>query len=129
MNPYTQYLMEQLEDAVLAKFVRAWDELEALIIQTYRAGQIDQETRRRLAVLQAALATHYKTLRSQLEPFWRSTKIGGRPVELDPFDAILSFATREQLIDNWTAMQTLPAARESLNQYILSRIEVPPESR
>jgi hypothetical protein len=37
----------------------------------------------------------------------------------DPFANLLEPAQASDFVDNWTAMQTLPAARESLNMLLL----------
>ncbi|RMG89231.1 MAG: hypothetical protein D6706_21710 [Chloroflexi bacterium] len=67
------------------------------------------------------LRVHYEEWADLIRPFWLRTKAGGQPVTQDPFRLLLSLQHPQAIKGNWQAMQHLPAAREALNQFILSR--------
>lgn len=123
MNPFTDSLLESIEDDRLIAWVSQWDYLEAFIIEVYRAGQVDRRGQGVFNRLKEELLAGYQDWRQGLEPHWRGRQAGGRPIEDDPFQELLSIESAADLVDNWQVMQLLPAAREALNSYLLAQIE------
>jgi len=122
MNPFTRSLLRRLNDRRLKRFVENWDQLEALVIRIYKSGQASPEDEAALQDTLAWLNRHYPGWRSALDEYWHGLQAGGRPLQNDPFDTLLSIQTADDILENWTAMQILPAAREALNQYLIDRI-------
>jgi hypothetical protein len=122
MNPFTRFLRSRLrgEPPGLRAFIEHWDALESLVINTYRAGVADAETERVYAELRAWLAEHYADWAPRLAPFWPKTLEAGAPPPADPFHRLFAPPSAAAFVGNRAAMQTLPAAREALNRYILT---------
>jgi hypothetical protein len=119
MNPFTASLLARIQDPPLARFVSAWDALEALVARVYRGGaatDADEAEHRRL---RAWLAARYPEWRGALAAWWPLTRVGREPTRADPFAAILTIESAAGFVDNWAAMQTLPAAREALNRLLI----------
>ncbi len=123
MNPYTRSLLNEIDNDDLIAWVQAWDELEALLVEVYRSQAAGPEEQDRYRSLRQRLAAEYARWQSELESHWRGLEAGGDPLESDPFLALLEPAEVDGILDNWQAMQTLPAAREALNSYLIERIE------
>ena len=66
------------------------------------------------------LRKQYPRWSDQLRPFWQQTKAAGKTTEVDPFQLILNIQQPQDILGDWRAMQHLPAAREAINQFILS---------
>ena len=122
MNPVTQSLLAQLDNPALARFVTRWDALEALAIRAYRAGEATQADQAEHARLRRWLRRRYEKWQAALEPFWRQTQIEGKSLTEDPFATLLAVARPADFADNWPAMQTLPAAREALNEWLATML-------
>lgn len=122
MNPFTQSLIVRIGDPHLAEFVRHWDALEALIVRVYRSGRLSPADQREHRRLRDWLRRNYRQWRRGLGPHWRRTRIAGQATASDPFESLLDPRSPASFIDNWPAMQTLPAAREALNQLLLDRL-------
>ncbi len=123
MNPFTRSLLREVDDAELAAWVRCWDELESLVVDIYRSRHADWEQARAYRHLRRELTDGYSPWQRELAPYWQGLKAGGTSVEQDPFRALFAEEEAASFVDNWRAMQTLPAAREALNSYLLARIE------
>ncbi len=123
MNPYTQHLLSHLDDPRLSEFIARWDSYESTMIDIFRAGQASAAKKQEHQELRVWLRAHYPDFQASLQPYWQGKKIGGRPTATDPFAWLLSIERATDLIDNWPAMQTLPAAREALNEFLLRLIE------
>ncbi len=122
MNPFTQSLARTLADPTLDSFVDKWDALEALVVRVYRGGAAAPADEAEWADLRPALAAAYPVWSPALAPHWPQTRAGGRPVTADPFFRLLAFARASDIVGDWAAMQTLPAAREALNRMLVARI-------
>ena len=123
MNPSTAALLKSISDPRIADFVSLWDELEHLTISIYRAKHVAPGEAARFPELVAAIRQKIAPLQRPLRPHWQATRVKGNLLEEDPFEFLLRLPKAEAILDNWTAMQLLPAAREALNLYLLALIE------
>ena len=123
MNPFSKFLRQWAKDATLDEFVAHWDQLEIVVVRVYRQKMPVAEAEKEFAVVWPWLRQQYGMWEGRLRPFWPQTIAGGQPTQQDPFQLLLSLTQPEDILDNWTAMQHLPAAREALNQFILSQSE------
>lgn len=128
MNPFTHSLVQQLDDPAIHAFVRQWDALEAFIIEVFRNKSATARDEQFYQTLRQELRELYTQWQEALEPFWRRTKIRGKqrgefttPKE-DPFLQLLHFEHAEDFAKNRTTFITLPATREALNAFLLSKI-------
>ena len=121
-NPVTQKLVRQLNDGLIAQFVAHWDNLEELVIRVYRAQQATPDDGAAFSVLQRALLDHYPHWQDALHPYWRQARVGGEPAQEDPFAALLRVGQPQDFVGNWQAMQTLPAARQALNEWLMDML-------
>lgn len=119
MNPFTRHLLRQSARPDLAALAEAWDAVEALVVRVYRGGSAGPGDETEYRKLQSALRIELARWRGELGPLWRSATIGGTPAEHDPFDVVLDRPSAAAFVDDWPAMQTLPAARQALNSLIL----------
>ena len=123
MNPFTQSLTRALAEPALDAFVAGWDGLEALVVRVYRGGVATPADETEWAVLRPALARAYPAWAKALSSHWPQTRAGGQPVTADPFARLMSFARAAEIVGDWAAMQTLPAAREALNRMLVARLD------
>jgi len=123
VNPVTRALMQQIKDSGLQAFVDAWDELEVLMVEVYKAGNADRSQQADFAGIQTRLVASYPEWQAALEPHWRAATIKGHPLESDPFQTLMDLEDAGAIVDNWAALQTLPAAREALNNMLVEWIE------
>ena len=123
MNPFTRAIAKRTIDRRLAGFIRHWDGLEALVIRVYKNQGASQRDEREYTRLRAWLEKNYPRWRDALEAHWRSTRSGGQPTQEDPFAGLIATEQAGAFVGNWLAMQTLPAAREALNQFLVKRLE------
>lgn len=125
-NPYTAHLLAQLppgrgDDAGLAAFVADWDRLETFVIRVFRAGAAGAEDAAEWASLRASLAAPLDAFTADLAAHWPLTRVAGQPCAADPFRALLETPAAGSFVGDWAAMQTLPAAREALNRWLVAR--------
>ena len=123
MNPFSQSLLKQVKDRRLAEFVSYWDALEALVVRVYKAASATAEDERAYTGVRCWLQQHYPQWQEQLRPYWPRTRAGGELLQEDPFMRLLAAEHAAGLVDNWAAMQMLPAARESLNMLLVDVID------
>jgi len=122
MNPFTDTLVAQIDDAEAAAFVSYWDRLEALVIRVYKGKEATAEDAEEWAAIRQWLETHYPHWREALHPFWQDATIGGKPATSDPFEFLLNVQKAAEFLENWPAMQTLPAARQAINGWLIALI-------
>lgn len=122
MSSFTRFLAEQLGDPHLQEFIANWDGLEALMTRIYKQKQATPQDEAVYRKLREWLRQYYPRWRDRLAPYWQQVRVGGEPLRRDPFEALLGVPHAEHFVDNWKAMQTLPAARESLNQYLMDEV-------
>lgn len=123
MNPFTRALLRQVEDRRLIAWVADWDALEALIVQVSKARAAAPHEEAEYMVLRARLSDGYAVWQPALDSYWRRTKIGGEPADHDPFSSLLAIPNAAGFVNNRRALQTLPAAREAINQYLADLID------
>jgi hypothetical protein len=123
MNPFTRSILKRLQNRRLQPFVEHWDRLEALVIRVYKSRAAGPQDEAEYRQVRSWLLVHYPTWQTVLEPYWRSAPIGGEPASQDPFTDLLSNPAASGFIENWKAMQTLPAARQALNEFIVAQIQ------
>ncbi len=123
-NPFTRFLRGRLGSGVdrdrADAFVEVWDRLELLVIGVYRAGRASDEDERELAAIRAWMEERYPGYEADLEPYREGVEAAGRPLDADPFRALWERQSAASLVGDWAAMQCLPAARETLNRWLLS---------
>lgn len=120
-NPVTQQLTEQLNDRRLNKFVDAFDVLEVLIIEVYKSKQASPADTKLYRKAKKQLQKHYQRYQKQLTPYWQQTTINNEPITDDPFLTLTSIDKAAGFIDNWAMMQTIPPARQALNEWLLDK--------
>ncbi len=119
MNPFTKSLLARVTDPALIEFVQHWDDLEALIVHVYRGGQATPADEAAHAHLRRRLLAAWPAFEARLAAYWPRTRIGREPTQEDPLAQLLAIERAADVVDNWAAMQTLPAARETLNLLLL----------
>lgn len=119
MNPFTKYLSQWSRNRKLKEFVAYWDELELIMVQVHRQ-KMDLATAEPIfARVWPWLRQHYGDWQRDLRPFWEATKAAGEQTQTDPFQLLLDLEQADDIVDNWSAIQHLPAAREALNRFLL----------
>jgi hypothetical protein len=121
MNPFTNFLHQWSQNSSLGKFIHYWDRLEHVVVGVYRDKMAIEEAREEFAEVWPWLGEQYGQWEEDLRPFWTKTRAGGQPTTQDPFRLLLAFDKPEDILGDWSAMQHLPAAREALNQFVLSQ--------
>ncbi|MCS7059580.1 MAG: hypothetical protein RMN25_00280 [Anaerolineae bacterium] len=119
MNPFTRSLLTRINDPALIELVRHWDELEALMVRVYRQGLASAEDEATFTRLRVWLKQAHPVWQHRLAPYWPRTRIGGMPTREDPLVRLLAIERAADVVGNWAALQTLPAARETLNLMLL----------
>lgn len=122
MNPVTAALLEQVDWPELETWIKSWDRLEALYVETYRSAEVTQTQQRDYRRLRADLRSGYGSWREALKTYWQETRVGGHPLVEDPFVALTAEKKLDPQKTDWAAMQLLPAAREALNALLIDRI-------
>lgn len=120
MNPFTQAILKRKKDRRMRDFVRYWDALEALVIRVYKAGCATPEDEKEYRRVRAWLQKNYPRWQRELDPYWRATRIAGEPAAEDPFASLIARSSAAEFVGDWRAMQSLPAAREALNEFLIN---------
>ena len=123
MNPFSRFLSQWSHNRQLNEFASYWDRLEAVMVQVYRRKVSVAAAEAEFATVWPWLRQHYPQWQAALRPYWRQTMAGGEPTREDPFALLLQFQQPADILGDWRAMQHLPAAREALNQFLLSQSE------
>ncbi len=122
-NPFTKSIARLLgrspQRPELDALITHCDAIEALVIQIFRNKFASAEDERAFAAAAAGVRDAYAGLAGKLDPLWRQALIGGRPASHNPFTYWADLPGAAACVDNWQAMQTLPAMREALNELIL----------
>ena len=120
VNPVTQAILKQIHDPDLIEFVSDWDELENLIVHVFRGKMAETSEEETYQRLRERLLAGYPRWQAGLQPYWQQSRIKGQDGISDPFLRLLSSANAADFVGNWEAMRHLPAAREALNNYLLT---------
>lgn len=116
MNPFTKFLKQWTNDQPdLAEFIEHWDNLEALSIAVYKAAGASAEDEQIYQQIKAFMDGNYHNFAGRLKPFWQDSEVGGQLDHADPFKFLFQYDGANGFVDNWAALQHLPAAREALN--------------
>jgi hypothetical protein len=121
-NPFTESLIRQIKNDSIVRFVSYWDRLEALVIRVYKGKDASADDEREWSQIRTWLQKEVPGIKDVLHPFWQGATIGGEPAREDPFERLISFGQARDFLGNWAAMQTLPAARQALNQWLVELI-------
>jgi hypothetical protein len=122
-NPFTESLIRQIKNDSIAKFVSNWDKLEALVIRVYKGKVASADDEREWVKVRTWLQKEMPGMKDVLFPFWQDATIGGEPAREDPFERLIATALARDFVGNWAAMQTLPAARQAINQWLVELIK------
>jgi len=122
-NPVTTSLLSRIADGELARWVHDWDEFERLAVRVYRRGRASLRTRWQYRRLRGQLVSQYPRWQDQLSAHWPGLLAAGKRLRQDPFAALLAIENASAFVDNWQALQLLPAAREALNAYLIGRLQ------
>lgn len=118
MNIFSRFLAQWSDDTTLHTFITHWDVIEAVAIDTYRQKKVNPADRDRYHVSRKWLLDQYPKFAEDLAPFWQKAQVAGSLEHGDPFLFLLESGDPTEFLDNWAALQHLPAAREALNQFI-----------
>lgn len=118
-NPFTQSLMSHVQNDELRAFVQQWDQLEGLIVGIFRNKRATATDAQQYAQVRADLGSRLPNWQAALHPHWQGKKIGGQAAQTDPFVALIAPNAASDFVGNLRLMQTLPAAREALNEMIV----------
>jgi hypothetical protein len=127
VNPFTRFLLGRQEKrsepksakADLEAFVEHWDAFEALVIRVFKAKAAGEADEIEHAQVRRWLLEHFPRWQASLAAHWPGKRAGGEPLEADPFAWLLQIERADGFVMNWRAMQMLPAARETLNEYLM----------
>lgn len=119
MNIFSRFLGQWTADRSLHTFLSHWDVVEGTAVETYREKKVDPAAAVRYQNSRAWLLENYELFAVQLKPLWQKSLVAGSADHHDPFLFLLAVEDPAGFLDNWAALQHLPAAREALNQLIL----------
>ena len=119
MNPFTKSLAVKLGTSKLQEFIAHWDALEQLVIRVFRGKAANEADEAEYAYLRTWLQANYADWRATLEPHWQHAKVAGQLATEDPFAKLFAPDHAADFLNNWPALQALPAAREGLNRLVL----------
>jgi hypothetical protein len=119
VNPFTRFLAEQSGDSHLQEFIAHWDKVERLVLRVYRTKRAAPRDEDEYRETRDWLRQDYPRWRERFRPFWEKMVLAGEQLTRDPFEAFLAVPHVTYFKENWPALQALPAARETLNQYLL----------
>lgn len=118
MNPFTRFLNQWSPNRPLSEFIEYWDRLERLVVLVHREKLPVADAGPEFAEVWPWLRRQYGQWVDALRPYWQQTKAAGALTQTDPFQLLLDLETPSAILDNWRAMQHLPAAREALNLFL-----------
>ena len=118
-NPVTRSLIQELNDPHLAQFAAQWDAVEALVIHVFRRKAATPQDEAEYQQIRTRLREAYAHRQRALRPYWSRAKVAGETAGEDPFARLLETEASRDFVENWVAMQTLPAAREALNHWLM----------
>lgn len=120
-NPFTRFLRQWSSNPDFEEFVSYWDRLEAVVVRVYREKMTPEAAAAEFERVWPWLRHHYGRWEETLRPYWQRTQAAGKPTATDPFRLLLDLERPQAISGDWGAMQHLPAAREAINQYLVSQ--------
>lgn len=123
MNPFTRFLSQWGGNPQLEELITHWDTVEFLAIHVYKQKRASADEEAQYQTAKKWLDQHYHHWAGDLEPYWRESAVGGTLDHQDPFRFLFENETAVGFVDNWKALQHLPAAREALNQFLVAQGE------
>lgn len=121
MNPVTRHLLDRIDDPELADFALAWDALEEIVVEIYRAGAGSEELQDSFEQRRLTCRRLQPRFADALRPHWRAARVDGTPLVEDPFAHVLALPGATAVVENRDLLRILPPAREALNRLLLSR--------
>lgn len=121
MNLFSRFLRQWSEDDDLDTFVEHCDALEALVIRVYKDGEASPADEAEYQAVRGWLQANYPSWQDELESFWREANVAGKPATADPFLRLMRAESAAEFVDDWEAMQNLPAVREAVNRLLIER--------
>ena len=119
MNPFSRFLNQWSKNVSLTTFIAYWDRLERLVVLVHREKMAPEAANAEFSEVWPWLRREYEAnWAAALRPYWQQAKVAGTTSQTDPFALLLALESPEAILDNWRAMQHLPAAREALNRYL-----------
>jgi hypothetical protein len=122
MNPFRRAILKRVKSRGLKRFTAHWDRLESLVIGVYKQRSAGPAEEAEYRTARAWLLKNYSKYRPALQPYWQATRVAGEAASEDPFEDLLATPLANGFVGNWRAMQTLPAAREALNEYLVDSL-------
>ncbi len=122
-NPVTRTLIQELNDPQLAEFIAYWDAVEALVVRIFPSQEVTAGDEAEYQQVRDWLGQAFPQWQEALRAYWPLTRIAGEPTTEDPFARLMAAKTAREFMGNWAAMQTLPAAREALNRWLMDLID------
>ncbi len=123
MNPFSKFLRSFANNVEFDAFVAKWDVLEEVVVHVYRDKLSVAEAQQYYDRTWPYLRESYPKWRADLREYWPKTTAAGEMTQVDPFLLLLELPDPEAILNNWTAMQHLPAAREAINRLLIERSE------
>jgi len=117
-NPVTARLAVGVADPELLEFIRGWDQMEALVIDLYRAGKVQRDQQEAHRRLRRQLLLAYHRWKAHLAPYLQELQADGG-LSGDPFEAILATRRPGKLASSRAGLESLPHARQVLNHFLL----------
>jgi len=119
-NPATAAILAELDVPEIVPFVAAWDDLEALVVHVFRAKTATKADRAAFAEIHQRLQTEFPRWQPDLADAAQGVSVRGEPLAADPFTQLLASQELDVFLTDWSLMQLLPAARETLNLFLIA---------
>jgi hypothetical protein len=120
-NPFTRFLARDLDDDSFVTFIGYWDRLEALVVSIYKNDVAGRMEEREFEQVWNWLSKNYPRWQIALRPYWTRSRTGGKAPQENPFAHLLAARSAADFVGDWSTMQSLPAAREALNRFVLDQ--------
>ena len=93
------------------------------MVRVYKGKVASAEEEARYQDLRIWLQGEYPHWQAALSSYWPLALVAGHPPSSDPFLFLLSVPQAAGFVRNRASITTLPAARQSLNQFVLDEID------
>lgn len=122
LNPVTKSLIERISDQELVEFVMLWSGLEELVIRVYRSNRALNNQISVFSEITSNLNVRYPAWESKLAYFWKSLKVGKKPILADPFNRLLALESIADIIGDPEVIQILSVTRDAINKLLIDTI-------